>query len=98
MIVEREGFAPKLVYAPNKTQPFSSEVLLQNVYQHYANKQVTRRCENVKMPFNPQDFLDLLVAGMPGIIDLTWKVNDEAAEVTYDIEKVNIATQTYRIV
>ena len=98
VIVEREGFAPKLVYAPNKTQPFSSEVLLQNVYQHYANKQVTKRCENVKMPFNPQDFLDLLVAGMPGVIDLTWKVNDEAAEVTYDIEKVSIATQTYRIV
>ena len=96
LIVEREGFAEKLVYAQSKTQ-VEQRKLLERVQAHYANRRLEKRYEDVRIPLTVQDFQTLLAQGFPGVVSLRWLPVEGWAEVTYSVETKTLQ-ETIRIV
>lgn len=96
LIVEREGFSEKLVYAQSKSN-VQQELLLQNVQAAYSNRRLEKRFENVRMPFTAQVFQTLMAAGFAGVRSLRWKAAQGWAEITYAVETKQL-NETIRII
>lgn len=88
IMVEREGFTPKLVFTQD-TADFTipdQRVVLEYIRDRYtAEADVPRRYTEVRMPLSPQEMLTLLYdEKLRGVQSLRWRPFDEVAVVTYD--------------
>ena len=99
--VEREFFLRKLVYANdiNNIPDNNSYTLINSVIApYYTNQPILRIYENVKMPFNLQDFLTLHNQGWKGVRELKWNAFAEFCEITYQVKENNDEIESIRIV
>jgi len=99
--VEREFFQRKLVYASdiNNVSDDNSYTLLNSiVLPNYSNQPILKIYENVKIPFNLQDFLTLHTQGWKGVRELRWHVFSEFCEITYQVKESNDEIESIRIV
>lgn len=88
IMVEREGFTPKLVFTQD-TADFTipdQRVVLEYIRDKYtAEADVPKRFSELRMPLSPHEVLSLLYdAKLAGVHSLRWRPFDEVATVTYD--------------
>jgi hypothetical protein len=96
IIVEREAFMQKLVFADDPESVQDSAQLLQQIAQAYSTNR-TARIYEARIPFNAADFAALEAAGFAGVRQLRWRILDEYAEVEYEVNETLNITQTVRI-
>lgn len=88
IIVEGEGWSPKIIECDNIEQPGTASEgrYLRSVAQRYRSRLLRKYTTKVRMTF--AQLYDLFQAGFPSTRSLTYYILDEYAEVVY-VEEIN---------
>ena len=101
LMVEREGFAPKLLLIANETDFTLGDqsTILQKLGDRYGQAvDIPKRYEGIRMPLSADEFVTLLYnERLKGVHSLRWRPYDGVAEITYDTKGLAVQ-QTIRIV